>query len=352
MVDFKEKFKELIEHTFIPSTASSVVKTKAWHNIYNLLIPNIPEKLYRYRSFNEYSLSDFENGKISLCHAGMFPDKYDSYIYVDRNKIHQDLEFALKNALQNCLQDVTQKSPFLKTEKASEICYYRELGLSEKQIIEKLYNNYSNFIDDIKNDMKKRETRLRNSCSNAKIGCFTESVQSKYMWDRYADGYKGFALEYDFRKCIYKYTNINLNVNLFPVIYTDILPDFTLEEGNLYVRECFSKLDVNNVWSYMLDINCPFNQLYFYKAYLYKDRKEYSHECEWRMLYYNLEDDNDYVSIPDVECLKAIYYGPDIKYENKERLHKIAMEKGIKEYEVYLDTETRDYSLQVKLFKE
>ena len=167
-----------------------------------------------------------------------------------------------------------------------------------------------------------------------------------------ADGYKGFALEYDFRKCIYKYTNINLNVNLFPVIYTDILPDFTLEEGNLYVRECFSKLDVNNVWSYMLDINCPFNQLYFYKAYLYKDRKEYSHECEWRMLYYNIEDDNDYVSIPDVECLKAIYYGPDIKYENKERLHKIAMEKGIKEYEVYLDTETRDYSLQVKLLKE
>ena len=99
MVDFKEKFKELIEHTFIPSTASSVVKTKAWHNIYNLLIPNIPEKLYRYRSFNEYSLSDFENGKISLCHAGMFPDKYDSYIYVDRNKIHQDLEFALKNKM-------------------------------------------------------------------------------------------------------------------------------------------------------------------------------------------------------------------------------------------------------------
>lgn len=85
---------------------------------------------------------------------------------------------------------------------------------------------------------------------------------------------------------------------------------------------------------------------------MYKDRKEYSHECEWRMLYYNIEDDNDYVSIPDVECLKAIYYGPDIKYENKERLHKIAMEKGIKEYEVYLDTETRDYSLQVKLLKE
>lgn len=93
------------------------------------------------------------------------------------------------------------------------------------------------------------------------------------MWDRYADGYKGFALEYDFRKCIYKYTNINLNVNLFPVIYTDILPDFTLEEGNLYVRECFSKLDVNNVWSYMLDINCPFNQLYFIKHICIKIEK-------------------------------------------------------------------------------
>ena len=55
MVDFKEKFKELIEHTFIPSTASSVVKTKAWHNIYNLLIPNIPEKLYYFFHCPVYS---------------------------------------------------------------------------------------------------------------------------------------------------------------------------------------------------------------------------------------------------------------------------------------------------------
>lgn len=73
MVDFKEKFKELIEHTFIPSTASSVVKTKAWHNIYNLLIPNIPEKLYRYRSFNEYSLSDLRMERYHYVMLECFP---------------------------------------------------------------------------------------------------------------------------------------------------------------------------------------------------------------------------------------------------------------------------------------
>ena len=46
---------------------------------------------------------------------------------------------------------------------------------------------------------------------------------------------------------------------------------------------------------------------------MYKDRREYEHEHEWRMLYYNLDNEDNYEFIPDVGCLKAIYYGPDIE---------------------------------------
>ena len=49
------------------------------------------------------------------------------------------------------------------------------------------------------------------------------------------------------------------------------------------------------------------------------------------MLYYNLEDENNYASIPDVGCLNAIYYGPDIIPKDKDELHLIAVEKGLKE---------------------
>lgn len=45
------------------------------------------------------------------------------------------------------------------------------------------------------------------------------------------------------------------------------------------------------------------------------------------MLYYNLEDENNYASIPDVGCLNAIYYGPDIIPKDKDELHLIAVEK-------------------------
>ena len=42
--------------------------------------------------------------------------------------------------------------------------------------------------DSIGSAIKKQESRFRNPRNSAKIACFTESVQSKYMWDRYADG--------------------------------------------------------------------------------------------------------------------------------------------------------------------
>lgn len=36
------------------------------------------------------------------------------------------------------------------------------------------------------------------SDNTTQIACFTENIRSKFMWDMYADGYKGYALEYDF----------------------------------------------------------------------------------------------------------------------------------------------------------
>lgn len=66
------------------------------------------------------------------------------------------------------------------------------------------------------------------------------------MWDRYADGYKGFALEYDLRKCIFKYNSLGMDVNLFPVIYTELRPDVTLDEGNIHTYEYFKQVGDKN----------------------------------------------------------------------------------------------------------
>jgi len=49
--------------------------------------------------------------------------------------------------------------------------------------------------------------------------------------------------------------------------------------------------------------------------------------------------------------LKAIYYGPDILQKDKQELHRIAVEKGLKEYDVDLDTDSRRYDLRVTSIK-
>ena len=274
MLDFRKQFQEIIEQSYIPFNIDKTATSDVWSNIYKLVLPNIPEKLFRYRRIDDkgYTIESFKSKTISLCHAGMFPDKYDSYLYIDQDKIHKDLKNALKDALRITLSHITQKSPEIRTEKATKICYYRE------------------------------------------------------------------------------YNSLGMNVNLFPVIYTDLRPDVTLDEGNIHTYEYFKQVGDKN-WLNFLSSMISVNQLYWYRAYLYKDRKEYEHEHEWRMLYYNLEDENDYVAIPDVGCLKAIYYGPDISQKDKQELHRIAVEKGLKEYDVDLDAGSRRYDLRVTVIK-
>ena len=87
-MDFRKKFQDILESSYI---TCQVNETSAWHDIYKLLLPNIPEKLFRYRRMDKsgYSIKSFREGTISLCHAGMFPDKCTvvAFIFNDFNSL-------------------------------------------------------------------------------------------------------------------------------------------------------------------------------------------------------------------------------------------------------------------------
>jgi len=91
MLDFRKQFQEIIEQSYIPFNIDKTATSDVWSNIYKLVLPNIPEKLFRYRRIDDkgYTIESFKSKTISLCHAGMFPDKYDSYLYIDQDKIHK-----------------------------------------------------------------------------------------------------------------------------------------------------------------------------------------------------------------------------------------------------------------------
>ena len=80
-------------------------------------------------------------------------------------------------------------------------------------------------------------------------------------------------------------------------------------------------------------------------SFCIKDRREY--ELEWHVLYYNLDNEDNYKLIPDVGCLKAIYYG---RILNKNKLHEIAISRGITEYAVSIDYDSPKYDLKISSF--
>lgn len=350
MTDFREEFQRLLESTYIPTGSNRTEMEKKLSDFLNCVFKHIPEKLYRYRQCDEkgYSLDSFNQGTIPVCIANRFSDKYDSRVFVDRERILKELKDGFNGAISNLLlKAIREKNPDLKPESAARICYDMECGLTDQEIIDKFTKEQDDFIHKIETDMKSREYRFRGSDKTAKIGCFTENVESKFMWDHYAGGYTGYALEYNLKEFICKYHSPkDIFIYVFPVIYTDLMPDVTDDESKAYMREKCQKEEWMKSWaSFYFPV--PLNALHMYKPYLYKDKAEYAHEREWRMICYDMENKGDFSLIPDMNCLKAIYYGPDISQDNRKELHRVATNKGIAEYDVSLDIDSRSYNLKV-----
>lgn len=172
------------------------------------------------------------------------------------------------------------------------------------------------------------------------------------MWDNYAAGYTGFALEYDFRSLAFRGCEVCHKVkecdeysksftSIYPVIYSETRYNATDSIINLIINQILQSIISTK------DL-LPVDLLHWYKAHLYKGRNGYAQEKEWRMLSHCPSAmDSDFTEIADRQCIKAIYYGPKIKGQNKQRLHKIAKARGIKEYDVFLDNNNPRFELRI-----
>lgn len=92
---FKEEFKLLLEKTIFPEDINEEERSRKWSKIINYIIPHIPKKLYRFRAYNENNVNSLKDETISLIRPDLFPDIYDSLIYVDTKKIDSLIKEAL-----------------------------------------------------------------------------------------------------------------------------------------------------------------------------------------------------------------------------------------------------------------
>lgn len=299
----------------------------------------MPKRLFRYKAFNDRSVGAFQNDIIYAVTADKFNDPYDTLVRYDLEGIEKWVNTVMNTETLGQMKtwfaqgwDLPKEVNHILTTEMTDVL---KVALSS--------------IEDIK-DLEGRieETRQRmislietyfpilseTSKRYSAIACFSESIESVLMWSHYADSHKGFALEYNFRPILEQPIK---NVGLFPVVYSE-------ERLDISDYIAYEFLRILGIPAKMPDIAASI------KNALWKS-DIWAYEKEWRMIDSTPRNITDKKASAIQYKPVAIYYGRHMSSDDKKKLHEVAQEKGIKEFEMYLDYSSKKYEMLYREYK-
>lgn len=217
----------------------------------------IPEKLYRYRPLNIYTIDELISKHVFLSSPNI-DDIFDTTI-VNNGEVAEGVLAAVHVAKR------------LRTK-------YDEMNENYK-----MYTEYFEYLNN----------RIR---ENIRIACFTESNTNVPMWQYYAEKNTGICIEYSIN--LEKLLNDNKNIYFLPVIYTN---------------------DYNQYFPYDLLHNDKKNKLMSVMCSVLK-MEDWKFEKEWRMIafkdekienspYVNLEIKAIYFGLETPQSIKNVIKG-------------------------------------------
>lgn len=261
----------------------------------NLLMGSIPDRLYRYRPPTRYTLENLQKRRFWFSKPKNFNDPFDCAIRVDRNDIPDEEFWRLfryfqeekgDQAVQHFLRDGDLTEGFKeKARRGTRNAYKRQVStiLSERGAV----------------------------CLSAVPPDDRDSI---LQWSHYAEGHKGFCLEFD--------TNFSLfgeEGEVFEVEYSNSVPslnpfDIIIDDADLLTPMIATKADC---WAY---------------------------EQEWRL--FHKEGDKAYSYPP--ECLAAVYLGCEAEDDFRQEVRSIVRNSSTDLYEVERDQ--RRFELHIEPF--
>ena len=344
----RSKFKEILEKVSIPETMLQEERKTLLSPLIEYVNNITPSQLFRYRPCNEMQFDAFYNDKIYAVNAQMFNDPYDCLTQYDKNYLYNSIKHGSSIEAIKQLRDHLNNGGHLpelweslygeeRAKMIKDIICNTTDGDLERQVLA-FEVNKKDFCKNIDKILKQAEDYLRR---NTFIACFSETVKSITMWSHYADSHKGFVLEYDFKNlncqcdiCDKKSTcNDRVFYNIYPIIY----------DNRRYNATSF----VEYYLGLSLGLNAKMNDtMYYTKAALYKS-PQWQYEKEWR-LFLNKNNSIGLSSLNIQIKPIAVYYGNDMSAINKKIISDIAKEKGIKEYQMYIDTQSDRYAMKYR----
>ncbi|QRR07820.1 DUF2971 domain-containing protein [Burkholderia sp. MS455] len=265
---------------------------------------NIPNRLFKYREANEYSIKNLVDDTVWLADPATFNDPYDCHHFINYDKLSNNFLRLMPQELrdrlpQDKLEEIENSISLAEDPNSAMIDILLRDVAPEKAAIMKaaLLGAMSAMFEKMGTDGANRMKDGFKVCS------FSERVDSTLMWSHYANYHKGFCIEYDIKSVR---PDDYVSRFMYPVIYSEHPFDATpnmLQAGK-----------------------DGFNNLYLNLAGLIKSM-DWGYEKEWRLIFANgVLDKAQPWKMP---LPKAVYIGSHISPDDQTRLTDICMSKGI-----------------------
>ncbi len=211
-----------------------------------------PPKLYKYQPYTVQTIDNLKNRLLWFSKPGKFNDPFDCKI-----------SFKIQEMTQDYLQLLFEKVRNQEHNKLAFDAKFSQEGRPNDNFKSEVVSNSDKFFSDYVNGMIQHQG----------VACFSEKVDDILMWAHYADGHRGFCLEFD--------TTYDPFPKAFPVTYSDALP--TLNPTDILIRNLYDPM----------------------MAIMTTKSSGWSYEKEWRI--FHNEGDKKYVV--EVPALTGVYFG-------------------------------------------
>lgn len=337
-----------IIHDLLNNTVIDGASMASWFNgngesmakilrpIADYLHVNAPQKLYRIRRFDPNSIDALKNDRLYYTRADWFDDPYDCLLCFEPNQIRERMEKTISGETVERMLALNATITFF-----SKNEYIAMLSEHKEEIIETVFNNYTKAVS-----MLQKSTY---------IACFDETIDSPIMWSHYGENHKGFALEYSFSPMRFPpHPHVSNDKNHFFYGWRSLLPvhysKFRADASELAMWFCVCELEKRlrpkeARWDEPLFLT---DMLLRTKLSLEKS-ETWAYEREWRsIMTFEWCHDEATQSIYSNTEATAIYLGERMTKEHRDELIRIADDKSIPVYEMYIDYTSREYVMKYR----
>lgn len=265
--------------------------------------------MYKFAPVNEYSLLNFENGQLYLNHHSYFNDAFE------------------------CSCEIFSGFPKLDDGSGRLIEVIKAWGFDDPDdpLVREHYQDYTESLED-------GEPCIEYFIDSARIGCFSSDALNQLMWAHYADGLRGFCIEFDrdfvipeerdarVYDVLYCDRPAVIDASVLAVLYDqrDYHEDAYFDVGNLAKYHGVDRSAEINMYDECFRQACDDIRAIYQKMLATKP-VPWAYESEMRIIDFGPREDQCGVFMPyPREAVKSLTFGEKILGRHQDKLIEIA----------------------------